>query len=70
MHVLFIFLFSQNSYFASPLGGTPPAGHLRRASLELLEVLGLDVKRPECLLEPLGVIFEALEPSWPALGVS
>ena len=39
------------------------AGHLSRASLELLEVLSLDAKRPQCLLEPLGVIFEALEPS-------
>ena len=39
------------------------AGHLSRASLELLDVFGLDVKRPECLLEPLGVIFEALVPS-------
>ena len=62
---------------AFPFGGTPPparqlsacpvvivlAGHPSRASLEFLEVFGLDAKRPQCLLEPLGVIFEALEPS-------
>ena len=57
------------------------AGHLSRASLELLEVLGLDVKRSQCLLEHLGVIFEALEaflespgvllrPFWSLLGRS
>ena len=39
------------------------AGHPSRASLEFLEVFGLDAKHPQCLLEPLGVIFEALEPS-------
>ena len=37
------------------------AGHLSRASLELLEALGLDVKRSQRLLESLGVISEALE---------
>ena len=39
------------------------AGHLSRAHEELFEVFGLDVKRPHCLLEALGVMFEALEPS-------
>ena len=39
------------------------AGHLSRASLELLQVPLLDVKRPRCLLEPLGAILEGLEPS-------
>ena len=39
------------------------AGHPSRASLEFLEVFGLDAKRPQSLLEPLGVNFEALEPS-------
>ena len=39
------------------------AVHPSRASLEFLEVFGLDAKRPECLLEPLGVSLEALEPS-------
>ena len=29
--------------------------------MELLEVLGLDVKRPHCLVKRLGVIFEVLE---------
>ena len=61
----------------APCGGTPPpaplsfgmhgrhcvAGHVSRASLELLEVLRLNVKRSHCLLEALGVMFEALEPS-------
>ena len=62
---------------ACPLRGTPPpaplsfgmhgrhcvAGHVSRASLEVLEVLGLDMKRPHCRLEALGVMFEAREPS-------
>ncbi len=38
------------------------AGHLSRAYGELLEVFGSDVKHPQCLLELLGVIFEALDP--------
>ena len=49
--------------------------------MELLEVLGLDVKCPQCLLERLGVIFDALEaflespgvllrPFWSLLGRS
>ena len=39
------------------------AGHLSRAYVELLEVFGLYVQHPQCRLEPLGVSFEALEPS-------
>ena len=57
------------------------AGHLSRASLEFLEVFGLDAQHPQCFLEPLGVSFEALEafleppgvllrPSWSLLGRS
>ena len=39
------------------------AVHPSRASFEFLEVFGLDAKRPQCLLEPLGLSLEALEPS-------
>ena len=46
------------------------AGHLSRASLELLEVLSLDVKHPQCLLERLGVIFDALDAFLSLLGCS
>ena len=46
------------------------AGHLSRASLESLEALGLDLKRPQCLLECLGVISEAFEAFLSLLGCS
>ena len=57
------------------------ARHLSTASLEFLEVLGLDAQPPPSLLDPLGVSFEALEafleppgvllrPSWSLLGRS
>ena len=34
-----------------------------KASLWFLEVFGLNAKRPQCLLQPLGVSFASLEPS-------
>ena len=37
------------------------AGHLSTASLEFLEVVGLDAQPPQSLLDLLGVSFEALE---------
>ena len=57
------------------------AGHLSTASLEFLEVVGLDAQPPQSLVDPLGVSFEALEafleppgvllrPSWSLLGRS
>ena len=77
MHACKYSMFAFSAYNYLPLAGDTAArplsfgmavqhsmaGHLSRASLELLKVFGLDVKRPQCLLEPLGVIFEALEPS-------
>ena len=39
------------------------AWHLSGASMEFLEVLCLNAQLPQSLLEPLGVIFEALESS-------